>query len=98
MSKKMGPLAYGKGDTQPFLGKEMSHNKDYSETTAIEIDNEVKQFVMDGYNRATRILQDNLDLLHRVSQLLLEKETIDGKEIEAIMEELGSQIEEPRTA
>lgn len=49
------------------------------------IDDEVKNFVMDGYNRARQILEDNLELLHGVAKLLLEKETIDGKEIDTLM-------------
>ncbi|TCK60866.1 ATP-dependent zinc metalloprotease FtsH [Seleniivibrio woodruffii] len=85
MSKKMGPLAYGKKDEQVFLGKEIGHAKDYSETTAIAIDDEVKALVMDGYNRARRILEDNTELLHSVAKLLLEKETIDGHEIDKLM-------------
>ncbi len=85
MSKKMGPLAYGKKDEQVFLGKEIGHAQDYSETTAVAIDDEVKNFVMDGYNRARQILEDNLELLHGVAKLLLEKETIDGKEIDTLM-------------
>jgi len=85
MSKKMGPLAYGKKDEQVFLGKEIGHAQDYSETTAVSIDDEVKAFVMSGYNRATQILEDNLELLHSVAKLLLDKETIDGKEIDTLM-------------
>lgn len=93
MSKKMGPLAFGKKDEQIFLGKELGHSKDYSETTAIAIDEEVKAFVMDGYNRARRILEDNIDVLHKTAKLLLEKETIDGKDIDVFMVELGKKIE-----
>ncbi|MGE4318102.1 MAG: ATP-dependent zinc metalloprotease FtsH [Deferribacterales bacterium] len=99
MSKKMGPLAYGKKDEQVFLGKEIGHAKDYSETTAVMIDDEVKSFVMDGYNRARRILEDNIDLLHHTAKLLLEKETIDGAEIDKLMDELGGDktVETPDT-
>ncbi|ADD68068.1 ATP-dependent metalloprotease FtsH [Denitrovibrio acetiphilus DSM 12809] len=85
MSKKMGPLAYGKKEEQVFLGKEIGHAQDYSETTAVSIDDEVKNFVMGGYNHARQILEDNIDLLHGVAKLLLEKETIDGKEIDTLM-------------
>lgn len=85
MSKKMGPLAYGKKEEQVFLGKEIGHAKDYSETTAVAIDDEVKNFVMGGYNKARQILEDNLEVLHNVAKLLLEKETIDGKEIDVLM-------------
>ncbi|PLX69663.1 MAG: cell division protein FtsH [Denitrovibrio sp.] len=85
MSKKMGPLAFGKKEEQVFLGKDIGHAQNYSETTAIAIDEEVKNFVMDGYNRARQILEDNIDLLHSVAKLLLEKETIDGKQIDVLM-------------
>lgn len=95
MSKKMGPLAYGKKEEQVFLGKEIGHAKDYSETTAVAIDDEVKALVMDGYNRARRILEDNTELLHRVAKLLLEKETIDGHEIDTLMTELGGESAVP---
>ncbi len=95
MSKKMGPLAYGKKEEQVFLGKEIGHAKDYSETTAVAIDDEVKALVMDGYNRARRILEDNTELLHRVAKLLLEKETIDGHEIDTLMNELGGEPAAP---
>lgn len=94
MSKKMGPLAYGKKDEQVFLGKEIGHSKDYSETTAVAIDDEVKNFVMGGYNKARQILEDNIDLLHSVSKLLLEKETIDGKEIDRLMSGESAEAEE----
>jgi len=95
MSKKMGPLAYGKKEEQVFLGKEIGHAKDYSETTAVAIDDEVKALVMDGYNRARRILEDNTELLHRTAKLLLEKETIDGHEIDTLMTELGAEPAAP---
>jgi len=85
MSKRMGPLAYGKKDDNVFLGKEIGHTSNYSETTAISIDDEVKSFVMSGYNKARQILEDNVDLLHGVAKLLLEKETIEGKEIDLLM-------------
>ncbi|MGD9808361.1 MAG: ATP-dependent zinc metalloprotease FtsH [Deferribacterales bacterium] len=85
MSKRMGPLAYGKKDDNVFLGKEIGHSSNYSETTAVSIDDEVKSFVMSGYNKARQILEDNVDLLHGVAKLLLEKETIEGKEIDLLM-------------
>ena len=85
MSKKMGPLAYGKKEEQVFLGKEIGHAKDYSETTAVNIDEEVKALVMDGYNKARQLLEDNIESLHGVAKLLLDKETIDAKEIDVIM-------------
>jgi cell division protease FtsH len=85
MSKKMGPLAYGKKEEQVFLGKEIGHAKDYSENTAVAIDEEVKTLVMSGYNKARQILEDNIELLHGVAKLLLEKETIDGKEIDRLL-------------
>ncbi|WP_022849740.1 ATP-dependent zinc metalloprotease FtsH [Limisalsivibrio acetivorans] len=90
MSKKMGPLAYGKKDEQVFLGKDLGSAKDYSETTAVLIDDEIKQFVMGGHNTAYTILKENIGLLHATTRLLLDKETIDGKEIEDLMQRIES--------
>jgi cell division protease FtsH len=90
MSEKMGPLAFGKKEEQVFLGRDLGHSRDYSESTAVKIDGEVHSIVMSGYNRAKDLLVTNIGLLHAVTRLLLEKETIDGHEID----ELVKQIEE----
>ncbi len=85
MSEKVGPITFGKGDEQVFLGKEISKQKDYSEVTAIEIDNEIKSIVTGNYEKAKNLLEDNIDLLHKLAELLLDKEVIDGKELEELI-------------
>ena len=77
----LGPLAFGKNEQQVFLGKEMAHHKDYSETTALEIDNAVQNIVSDCYDRAKSILTTNLDGLKNLAEELLEKETLVSEEI-----------------
>ena len=85
MSEKVGPITFGKGDEQIFLGKELSRPKDYSEETAVEIDNEIKRIVNDNYTKAKACLDENIDLLHRLTEVLLDKEVIDGKELDNLV-------------
>src|SRR5512137_2222640 len=85
MSDRLGPLAYGKKEEQIFLGREIAQHRDFSEQTALEIDAEVKKIVMDNYERAKKLLQDHANVLHALTKALLEKETLDGPEIEAIV-------------
>ncbi len=87
MSEKVGPITFGKGDEQVFLGKEISKHKDYSEETAIEIDGEIRSIVTNNYSKAKKLLEDNIDLLHKLSELLLDKEVIDGKELEELVKD-----------
>ncbi len=81
----LGPLAYGQKDEQIFLGKELVKHKDYSEKTAIEIDNEIKNIVLSCYNTTKNILEENIDKLHALANALLEKETLSGEEIDTII-------------
>ncbi|MCX7797670.1 MAG: ATP-dependent zinc metalloprotease FtsH [Melioribacter sp.] len=85
MSEKLGPLAYGSKEEEIFLGREITKHKDYSEKTAQEIDEEVKRIVTTCMERAEKILTDNIDLLHKLSKELLEREILDGEEIDKIM-------------
>ena len=85
MSDKMGPLAYGKKEEQIFLGREIAQHRDYSEHTAIEIDEEVKRIVSDNYERAKKLIGDRRETLDQLTKALLEKETLDGPEIDAIV-------------
>lgn len=94
MSPAMGPLTFGKKEEQIFLGREISQHRDYSEDTAIRIDQEVKRIVEEGYNHAARILEENRNTLVRLAEALLEYETLDIIEIEAIIK--GQPIK-PRT-
>jgi cell division protease FtsH len=87
MSDKLGPLHFGKQQGEVFLGRDFNDSsKDYSEQTAVEIDSEVKTFVTANYDRARKIVVDNLDKLKALAEALLEYETVDGAEIDAIFE------------
>ena len=86
MSEKLGPLTFGKKDEEIFLGREIATRRDYSESTAIEIDNEVKRLVMDNYERAKNILRENIKALRAIAEALLEKEVLDAPEIDKLIE------------
>jgi cell division protease FtsH len=90
MSEKLGPLTFGKKDEHIFLGKEIARHKDYSEKTAIDIDDEVKRIVIEAYDISKKLVTENLDLLEALAKSLLEKETMDGAEIEALIQEVTS--------
>lgn len=85
MSEKLGPLAYGAKEEEIFLGREIQRHKDYSEKTAQEIDEEVRRIIRNAEQRAENILKENIDLLHKLSKELLEREILDGEEIDAII-------------
>ena len=85
MSPTMGPLTFGKKEEQIFLGREISQHRDYSEATAIRIDEEVRRIIEEGYKRAWNILESNRDALVRLAEALLEYETLDNSEIVAII-------------
>ena len=86
MSEKMGPLSYGAKEEEIFLGREIQKHRDYSEKTAVEIDDEVRSIVNSGMVRAEKILNDNIDLLHKLSKELLEREILDSEEINRIIQ------------
>ena len=90
MSEKLGPLTFGKKDEHIFLGKELSRHKDYSEKTAIDIDEEIKRIVLEAYSISKKILAENTYLLEALAKELLEKETLDGEEIDALIRETES--------
>ena len=85
MSDKMGPLSYGKKEEQIFLGREFATHKDYSEETAKNIDAEVMAIVARNYERSKQLLTDHIDLLHKISGELLEKEVLSGAEIDTLI-------------
>jgi len=87
MSEKLGPLNYGKNEEHIFLGKEIARHRDFSEKTAQEIDEELKHIVAGCYDRAKDIEQKNIGSLHAIAQALLEKEVLDGSEIDTIIRE-----------
>ncbi|MBI2488030.1 MAG: ATP-dependent metallopeptidase FtsH/Yme1/Tma family protein [Deltaproteobacteria bacterium] len=88
MSDKVGPVTFGKPDEQIFLGKELSRHKDYSEATAMEIDDEIKKIVTENYKKAKTVLEENVDLLHKLAEVLLDKEVVDGKELDELVKEV----------
>ncbi len=98
MSETMGPLAFGGRGEEVFLGREFTQHKEYSEETARLIDEEVKKIVRDAYEKSRNILEDNIDNLHKLSEALLERETLTGAEVEMVMkgEELPSLEEKMR--
>jgi cell division protease FtsH len=77
MSDKLGPRVLGRSVDMPFLGREMGRQPDYSEDIAREIDGEVRRIIEEGYEAALTVLREHLDDLHRISQILIERETID---------------------
>ena len=85
MSEKLAPLSFGQGEEQIFLGREIQQHRDYSEETAREIDKEISQLITDSYKRAKKILEENMDILHSLADLLLEKETVMGKELDDLI-------------
>jgi cell division protease FtsH len=85
MSTTLGPLTFGKKDEQIFLGREIAQHRDYSEETAQKIDEEVRDIVNTAYRRASQLITENLTTLHRMAEALLEKETLNSKDIDEIM-------------
>ncbi|CDA30938.1 aTP-dependent metallopeptidase HflB subfamily protein [Clostridium sp. CAG:492] len=87
MSDRIGPMTLGVGQEEVFLGRDLAQSKEYSEETASVIDEEVKSIIDTAYKTAEEILRRNIDKLHAVAGVLLEKEKIDGDEFEAIFKE-----------
>ncbi len=92
MSEKLGPLSYGKGEEQIFLGREISHARDYSEETAKKIDEEITILIKNAYKHAKEILNENIDILHKLSELLLEKETVKGDALDDLIRSMRPDI------
>jgi cell division protease FtsH len=95
----LGPLSFGKREEQIFLGREIAQHRDYSEATAIRIDEQVKKLVQEGYDRARKIIQERSDALERIAIALLEREVLDGSEVRQLIEgETLAAVNKPRTA
>ena len=90
---ELGPLSFGKKEEQIFLGREIAQHRDYSEETAIRIDEQVKKFVQDGYDTAAAILDKHSDALVKIAEMLLEREILDGEEVRQL---INGQILPPR--
>jgi cell division protease FtsH len=83
---ELGPLSFGKKDEQIFLGREIAQHRDYSEETAIKIDQQVRKLVEDGYDAAKRIIQGRSEAMVRIAEALLEREVLDAAEVTALIE------------
>jgi cell division protease FtsH len=95
MSETLGPVTFGKKDEQIFLGRDMASHKNFSEATAVEIDGEIRRIVDDSYKRVLALLNENIEVLHRLSLVLFEKENLSGAEVDKIVkEEVPSGISE----
>jgi cell division protease FtsH len=84
----LGPLSYAKDEEHIFIGREIAQHRDFSEETARRIDEEITKFIDNAYDKAQSVLKDNIDILHRLSEVLLEKETVMGSELDAIILEM----------
>ncbi len=85
MSEKLGPLMFGSGNSEVFLGRDLGSRSDYSEETARQIDAEVRGIVMGAYERAKKLLHENLETLKRISDALIEYETIDAADLDMLI-------------
>ncbi|QQR41832.1 ATP-dependent zinc metalloprotease FtsH [Myxococcus xanthus] len=94
MSEKMGPLAFGKSDGEVFLGRDFNSSKDYSEDTARQIDAEVRSIVVGCYERGKNLLTENIEALRRVSDALVEYETLDAEDVNILLQ--GGQLTRER--
>jgi cell division protease FtsH len=83
---ELGPLSFGKKEEQIFLGREIAQHRDYSEATAIKIDDQVRKLVEAGYSRARGIIEDKSDALVRIAEALLEREVLDGAEVKMLID------------
>jgi len=90
MSEKLGPMTFGKKEEEIFLGRDFTQKADYSETTAVQIDTEVRRIILEAYERAKLLLRRNLEALHKMAESLLERESLDGAEIDEIIRNFGS--------
>ena len=84
MNDKLGPMTYGTDEEEVFVGRDFGRTRNYSEEVAAAIDSEMRQLIDTAYHRAEKLISDNIDILHRIAETLLEKETIDAKEFERI--------------
>jgi cell division protease FtsH len=96
MSEAMGPLTFGKKEEQIFLGREIAQHQDYSEDTAERIDQEVKRFVTENYERARKMLLAHQTSLEKIAAELLVREVLDGEQVRRIV--AGHPLEEPKSA
>jgi cell division protease FtsH len=83
---ELGPMSFGKKEEQIFLGREIAQHRDYSESTAIEIDQQVRKLVDGGYQDAKKIIAERQEAMKRIAESLLEREVLDGAEVKALID------------
>ena len=101
-------MTFGKREEQVFLGRDLGHQKDYSEHTAVEIDREVRRIIEEAYQQARSLLAEHIKVLHAVAEQLLEKEVLDGAQVAEVLKayregrepfgDLPARVEPPRSA
>jgi len=91
MSEKLGPLTFGQKEDSVFLGRDFATKRDVSDQVALEIDQEIKRFVTENYERAKRVLTEQMTSLKALAEALLEKEVLDAPEIDQILLQSSSQ-------
>jgi cell division protease FtsH len=92
---ELGPMSFGKKEEQIFLGREIAQHRDYSEETAIRIDEQVRKLVDTGYTRARKLIEHNHDAMVRIAEALLEREVLDGAEVKQLIN--GETLEAMKT-
>lgn len=106
MSPELGPMTFGHRQDQVFLGRDIGRDKDYSEEVAAKIDKEIRKFIDEAYQKTESLLNENMDKLHLIADALIERETLEGEEIDQLMkygkilskEENASEIGTPEPA
>ncbi len=93
---RLGPIKYGNEDSEPFLGRDYNHTRNYGEALATEIDKVVGEIIEDAHKRATQLLKENIDILHRAAEILMKKEKLSGPEFRAIIR--GEEIDEEKVS
>jgi cell division protease FtsH len=84
MSESLGPIQFGNNNEEVFLGRDIANTRNYGEQVASLIDAEIKRIVEDGYNEAVVILEEHMDVMHKIVELLMQKERVSGDEVRAL--------------
>jgi cell division protease FtsH len=98
MSDKLGPRTFGQKEEMIFLGREISEQRDYSEKTALAIDEEVTKLIDEAHQTAIRLLTENKDRLIFISQMLVNKETLEGADLDAVLNGIAPAVPPPPAA
>lgn len=95
MSETLGPLSYSKEEEHIFLGREIAQHRDYSEETARKIDAEISNLITRAYSRSRKVLEENIEILHQLAKDLIEKETVMGAELDALIQTMKPGFQPP---